>query len=126
MKSLKKFLASVMVMATLMIAPPKAHAIGDVALTTIVTVAGIVVTYVLAGGVASIEASSGKKEAVLNLVADDAAAFIMSDGENASALLSAMIEEMRNSKEVQSLEEEVTDMDLARAILNQAESGLEE
>ncbi|MCM0606876.1 MAG: DUF2388 domain-containing protein [Xanthomonadaceae bacterium] len=126
MKSLSKYLASIMVAATLFVAPPKAHAISDVAITILGTTAGLVLTYFLAGGVASVQASSGGKEAVLNVVADDAAAFIMNDGENPSALLSSMMDEMRANGDMQKIDEEITDMDLARAILNQSELALEQ
>ena len=122
---IRKSLSVLMVLATLTVSTPKAHAIADSAIVTLAVTAATVITYLLGGSIASTEASSRKKEAALNVVADDAASFIMNEGENPSALLTTMMDQMRASDEVRAIKEEITDLDLARAILNEAEKEIQ-
>lgn len=115
------FLSAVLFLG-LAINAPKAHALSDVAITTLATTAGLVISYIVAGGAASVVATSGGKEAAMAAIADDAAAFLMNDGQDASAFLSAIMQEIKETEEVKALNEEVTDMDIARIILLKTEN----
>lgn len=67
------------------------------------------------------EVFSEKRAARLEVIADDAAIFIMNEGTGASRLLGLMMEKMRASDDIRQMNEQVTDLELARAILNRAE-----
>lgn len=105
---------------------PRAQAMNNLTTTTLVSLAATAVAvYLVAAGPPSVEASSKNKEAALRIVAEDAAVFIMNDGEGASDLLISLMTEMRSKDEFKKLTETVTDLDLAYAILEQADVDLE-
>ncbi|MCM0606874.1 MAG: hypothetical protein KA715_12360 [Xanthomonadaceae bacterium] len=120
---MKNLILSLLTIVTLSVSAPRAQALSTLTWTTI---GGLAVTavavYLVASDTGSVQESSKNKEAAMNVIAEDAAIFIMNEGEGSSELLRSLMSKMRESDEFKKLDEQVTDLELAHVILDQTDT----
>ncbi|MBL7665852.1 MAG: hypothetical protein JNM93_12020 [Bacteriovoracaceae bacterium] len=122
MKSLRALFLALILTTTFSV--QKSHALADWAITILGTTAATVISVIVNASVGSVDISANKKQEALLIkeVEDDAAVFVMNEGEvEPSALLATVMEEIRENEAVKKIDEEVTDLDIAKIVLKTAQ-----
>ena len=116
-----------MMIVCLSLSAPRAQAISTSSSTTLVALAVTAIAiYLVGSSPPSIEASSKNKKMARGMIVEDAAAYVMNEGKvSPSDLLRSMMDQMRDTPEFRSIDEEIKDMDLVEAILAQLDSELD-
>lgn len=124
---MKQFVVWLMIAGSFSLSAPRAQAITPTTSSTLIAL-GVtaVAVYLVGSSPPSIAASSQNKQMAKFIAIEDVAAYVMDEGKTPpSDLLRSLMDSMRNDPEFSRVEEEVTDMDLARALLDHFESELD-
>ncbi len=136
MKSLKQFLVIGLVAALVGQTVNMNRAKADVPVISVVlgvsagVALGILISVSVAGsvvdatsedaGITATDTSNIHKQLIINAAADDAAAFIANDGQNATALLTQLLTLSREELSKQGIVDPVSDVEIAQAIVAEA------